>query len=44
MSLPIKTLCINPSKLSKSNDKSILKLSDDLGISNKKLKIELFMI
>ena len=38
MSLPIKTLCINPSKLSKSNDKSILKLSNDLGISNKKLK------
>jgi cell division protein FtsI (penicillin-binding protein 3) len=38
MSLPIKTLCINPSKLSKSNDKSILKLSDDLGISNEKLK------
>ena len=26
MSLPIKTLCINPSKLSKSDEKSILKL------------------
>ena len=38
MSLPIKTLCINPSKLSKSNDKSILKLSNDLGISIQKLK------
>ena len=38
MSLPIKTLCINPSKLSKSNDKLILKLSNDLGISIKKLR------
>ena len=38
MSLPIKTLCINPSKLSKSSDKSILKLSGDLGISNDNLK------
>ena len=38
MSLPIKTLCINPSKLSKSNDKSILKLSNDLGISINKLR------
>ena len=38
MSLPIKTLCINPSKLSKSNDKLILKLSNDLGIPIKKLR------
>jgi cell division protein FtsI (penicillin-binding protein 3) len=38
MSLPIKTLCINPSRLYKSNNKSILELSHDLGLSEKKLK------
>ena len=38
MSLPIKTLCINPSRLYQSNEKSIRKLSDNLGISEKKLK------
>ena len=38
MSLPIKTLCINPSRLYKSNNKSILELSHDLGLSEKTLK------
>ena len=38
MSLPIKTLCINPSRLYKSNNKSIMELSNDLGLSEKKLK------
>ena len=38
MSLPIKTLCINPSRLYKSNNKSIMELSKDLGLSEKKLK------
>jgi cell division protein FtsI (penicillin-binding protein 3) len=38
MSLPIKTLCINPSRIYKNNDKSILEISDILGLSKKKLK------
>ena len=38
MSLPIKTLCTNPSRLYQSKEKSILKLSRDLDLSEKKLK------
>tara|TARA_Y100000992_G_scaffold161342_1_gene108059 strand:+ start:1046 stop:2695 length:1650 start_codon:yes stop_codon:yes gene_type:complete len=38
MSLPIKTLCINPSRLYKSKEKSILELSQNLGLSKEKLK------
>ena len=38
MSLPIKTLCIKPSRLYKSNNKSIMELSNDLGLSENKLK------
>ncbi len=38
MSLPIKTLCTNPSRLYQTKEKSILKLSRDLGLSEKKLK------
>ncbi len=37
MSLPIKTLCINPSRLYGSEDKSISKLSKILGIPEKKI-------
>ena len=38
MSLPVKTLCINPSRLNKSDEKSIIKLSQNLGLSEKKMK------
>jgi len=37
MSLPSKTLCINPSKLYKSNNKELFKLSSLLNISHQKL-------
>ena len=38
MSLPIKTLCINPSKLNQKSDKAVSKIANDLGISETKLK------
>ena len=38
MSLPAKTLCINPSKLYRNSDKSISILANKLNISRKKLK------
>lgn len=38
MSLPIKTLCINPSKLYKDNNRDIMQLSKILNISKKDLK------
>ncbi len=37
MSLPVKTLCINPSKLYKSSDENIIKISSLVGISKSKL-------
>jgi len=38
MSLPAKTLCINPSKLYRNSDKSISILANELNISRNKLK------